>query len=200
MKITLETYYDQWHSELSDFRNALCVELGADDANSILRHEDILSQFSNNKFAEEIYKFSNGKWDKTVFDSIECIKIDNKIVGISGSAVTGNAVRILMHRYSLLSARAIVNTHTWHSGGTIDRHNHYAKNLNKKSIYFTIYEHNRTLNAFSDYLKQKKTNKNKPMLGKFDFLPEPMMFNNVLQTVFYHNIDPTYEFTTGDVK
>lgn len=199
MEITLDTYYDKWHPELTEFRKTLCMEIGAKNELSTLSHKNLHIQYANNNFAEEIYKFSNGKWNQTKFDAIECIKINGKIVGISGCAVNDNSVRILMHRYSLLSARPIANIYTWHENGTIDRHHNYAKSLDKKAIYFTIYEHNTTLKLFSDYLKQRKTNKRKPMLGKFDFFAEPVLFNNVLQTVFYYKIDQHYNFTIGDI-
>jgi hypothetical protein len=199
VKITLDTYYDKWHPELTEFRKTLCIELGADNELSTISHKALHAQYPNNKFAEEIYKFSNGKWTQTHFDAIECIKIDGKIVGMSGCAIHNNSIRILMHRYSLLSSRSTVNTYTWHENGTIDRHHNYAKLLDMKAIYFTIYEHNVTLKMFSNYLKQRKTNKKKPMLGEFDFLPKPMMFNNVLQTIFYYKIDKDYNFTVRDV-
>lgn len=49
------------------------------------------------------------------------------------------------------------------------------------------------------YLRKKKSNKNKPLLGKFDELPSKVMFNNTLQSVFYHLIDESYNFTEKDL-
>jgi hypothetical protein len=199
MDITIDTYYDKWDSNLSEFRKKLCIELGAKDELSELSHNQLLKEFSNSEFAEEIYKFSNRKWNQTHFDCIEAIKIDNSIVGISGCAAYKNSVRILMHRYSLLSARKLANTYTWHKNGVIDRHFEYAKSENKKVIFFTIYEHSKTLNTFSRYLRQRKSNKNKPLLGKFEYFNKPVLFNNVLQNVFYYKIDSTYNFNVEDI-
>lgn len=199
MTITFKTYTDKWHSDLTMFRNSVCQEFGAVDANENLTHKAAMEKYHGNDFAEEIYKFSVNKWEKTHFDTIETICINNQVVGMSGCAIHNNAVRILMHRYSLLSARQIANTYTWHRDGLIDRHLTFAKTLGKQAIFFTIYEHNATLNTFAMYLRKKKSNKNKPLLGKFDELPGKVMFNNTLQSVFYHLIDESYNFTEKDL-
>jgi hypothetical protein len=200
MLITFETYTDKWHYDITDFRNKVCQELGANDAQEMLSHKQTLEKYKKNNFAEEIYKFSNKKWDQTHFDSIETIKLESKIVGISGCAIYGNTVRILMHRYSLHSARLVANTYTWHKGGVIDRHLEYAIKNNKSALFFTIYEHNATLNTFVKYLRKKKYNKNKPLLGKFDELPGGAMVNNTMQSVFYYNIDSNYSFSEKDLQ
>lgn len=161
MTITFKTYTDKWHSDLTMFRNSVCQEFGAVDANENLTHKAAMEKYHGNDFAEEIYKFSVNKWEKTHFDTIETICINNQVVGMSGCAIHNNAVRILMHRYSLLSARQIANTYTWHRDGLIDRHLTFAKTLGKQAIFFTIYEHNATLNTFAMYLRKRnqiKTN------------------------------------------
>lgn len=196
--ITIERYYDKWDFDLTHFRHKVYNELGA-SASIDFSYNELVNKFYNNKFIEEIYKFSNKKWDKTYFDCIEAIKINDQIVGISGAAIHNNSVRILMHRYSLFEFRQIANNYTWHKDGVIDQHLDYAKNINKQAIFFTIYEHNKTLKVFSNYLKKRKSNKNKPLLGKFEYFNKPVLFNNTLQTIFYYKINSNYNFALKEI-
>lgn len=200
MSISFRTYTDKWHPDITEFRDLVCQEFGANDAQEVMSHKQAIEKYSGNDFAEEIYKFSIKKWEQTHFDAIEAICINDKVVGISGCAIHGETIRILMHRYSLLSARQEANKYTWHTNGVMDRHLSFAMQHSKRAIFFTIYEHNPTLNTFAMYLRKKKTNKNKPLLGKFDELPNPVLFNNTLQSVFYHLIDKTYNFTEKDLQ
>lgn len=192
--IRFVTYSDKWHGELTAFRDRVCIEHGAVDATSEQTHTQLMREFNFSDSAEEIYKFSNAKWRQTEFSAIEGLLWNDQLVSISGTQNYANCSRILMHRYTLNTHRTSLPDFTWHAGGFMDRHLANARALQKKAIFFTIYPHNRTLTVFANYLKQKKNNRNKPLLGKFDALPIPVLFKGVQQHVFYHLIDDSFVF------
>jgi hypothetical protein len=188
------TYQDKWHQSITRFRDKVCVEYGAKDSSSELTHSQLMREFDYSDFAEEIYKFSNAKWRQTEFENIEGLLLDGELVAISGSQNYEHCTRILMHRYTLNEFRKDIPDFTWHKDGFIDRHLRLAESKYKKAIFFTIYPHNKTLETFVNYLKQKKINSNKPLLGKFESLSSSILFKGVEQQVFYYLLDDSFIF------
>ena len=199
MDMEFKTYTDKWHPDIADFRDSVCRESGAADSREFLTHRQTMEKYDGNEHAEEIYKFSQEKWNKTEFDSIEAMLYRGKIVSISGCRSHDHSLRILMHRHTLHDFRQSTNRHVWQAGGFIERHLNDAVARGKSALFFTIYEHNITLKTLAAYFRKMKRNAHKPLLHKFQELNTDMLFNGVPQSIFYYLIDEQYCFTEKDL-
>ena len=175
------------------------MECGAANSSELLTHKQAMAKYVGNDGAEDIYKFSQHKWDNTDFDSIEAMLYQGKIISISGCRSHGSSLRMLMNRYTLQAFRRTSNKHVWQVGGFIDRHLNYAASQGKSALFFTIYEHNLTLKTLASYFRKRKKNQRKPLLDKFRALNTAVMFNGVPQSIFYYLIDDAYNFTEKDL-
>jgi len=199
MLLEWRTYLDKWHPDIGQFRDQVCKECGAPDSSESLTHKQTMARYGGNDGAQDIYKFSQHKWDKTEFDSIEAMLYQGQVVSISGCRAHDRSMRILMNRYTLRDFRSASNHHVWQVGGFIDRHLADATARGKAALFFTIHEHNLTLQTLAAYFRKRKTNQNKPLLHRFRELNTDMLFNGVHQSIFYYLIDEAYEFTERDL-
>lgn len=141
---------------LKVFRDrVLSEDLGVDPRNvhSINKRQQMLSVFSDHADVEDIYKFSDSKWDQVGFDEVLAVESGDQIVSIAGNKrYSGKILRLGMHYYTLKKYRANVRSVLWRDHGFVDfslrAHN------DASSFFISIFAHNKKLKAWAERLKQ----------------------------------------------
>lgn len=199
----IETIYDLSEPRILEFRKTIYHEdLQLDMA---LIHEDRPHKWWMANLppdvAEDAYKYCDRKWNTVMFDNIECIIEDGKIVGMSGCRTYGGYLRVSMHLYLLKKFRAKYPGIKYLDGGYFDRHLEYARSQNNIGIFFTVYPYSKKLKALiSNHTSRTISLVDKKYLKHMDKIEikGTFLFNDVPQTFFYYPIT-TGEFYPDDI-
>ena len=179
---------------ITSWRHQVCLENGAESnyldleiEKSVLKKE---YQSLPEKNVEEIFKYGNWKWKRTDFDILEVFQQDDQVVGLSGAKVVNGWLRTGMHLYTLKKYRKIYRSLFFKPEGFLERHVEFARNLNLKGVYYSIYPHNRALKTFINYMLEtdRSLSPNSPLGSTIKdsiYAGGPYKYNEVGQHFFY---------------
>ena len=185
---------DKWAEPLVTFRDEIIIENGGtieerkltiDRATRMLRHEDL-----GQDRAEEIFKYSDIKWDETPFDHILTATSDNCVIAMSGARKMNRWLRVGMHLYVLKRARREHRSLYWREGGFLQQHVTYAREHGLDGIFMSVFAHNKHLRAFVRYMNETARTLSphspiSPVIRDLIAHPEPVEINFVPQHIFY---------------
>jgi hypothetical protein len=177
------------------FREKVVTQDLKTDFNDLLRctsRGEIFEKYKFHPEFEEIYKFSQIKWEQSAFGSIYGLEIDDEIVSISGTKIYSDLfVRLGMNYYTLRKFRSSARSIMWRTNGFVDK---AIKQFPQNHFFITIYAHNAKLQAWSKKLTTRNnfgqmSVENKDIIDTlFKFKPIcQMRFNNVPQLLLHHS-------------
>ena len=187
MNITVKQI-DPFSQEVFNFRKEIIkVDEGNLDSSCLEKNIDRTSDMP-----EEVWKFSNRKWNKIGLTKLHGVFVDNDLAGISGCRVYGNdnLLRLGMHYYVLKKYRRTCRSWLWKPGGMLET---ALSDFEKIDYSFvTIYPHNSRLKKWCEALKrgtrygQIGNGKNHiNLLNSYTMRDKPISFNGVPQYVLY---------------
>lgn len=173
------------HNDVLTYRKAIANEWGYDDT---IVYEDMPRKvFPDTDGGEEVYKITDGKWNRVGFDAIIGLYCDNVLASTSGVKTYGDHTRVGMFYYTLRPYRKVIRSPLWRKDGMID---YVRDRMGMDKLFFTIYPHNNKLKSWCNALLR---NQNFGQLCKpvdqhiLDFKIHTSMvrFNNVDQLLAY---------------
>lgn len=182
--------FDQNNSDLREFRVRAVQECGGNLNDIYLSggYQKIINELKArgiHRF-EDIYKFTDEKWNMVKFDHIDALYFEKEIVCISGAKIYGKWARGAMFYFGLRKHRTQHASAFFRDEGGLDRLKEYSLSKGLEGIFISIYPHNSLLRGLSRRLKE---NKGIPTSGNINFIRElqfrgTFLFNNVHQDFF----------------
>lgn len=195
----IRAYSDSFHPDLTVFRERIYRE----DLNANTRYIHSSAPTGEIKAsvpaerAEDVYKFSFKKWNKTNFDRIYCVMDGGQVVGMSGTRKYGRYLRVSMHMYLLKRFRGKFINLKYLPGGYFERQVNYARELDLEAVFFSIFSHNdKTRALVINHTRRKISSdlRNLHYPADLQRLSEPVMFKDVPQHIFYLPLKGACEF------
>lgn len=196
----IETIFDVNDERLTKFRDTIFEEdLKLDKMHRSMPENDLKNNVKG-KIYEDAWKYSDDKWYRVGFDRIDAIIEDGEIVGMSGSRMYGDYMRISMHLYLLKRVRKKYPGIKYLKNGWFDRQLSYGKESNIKGLFFTVYAYSKKLQGLINNHRGKIIS----LVDKSHLLyindvhdVGEYMFNRVPQTFFYYKIND--EFSIDEI-
>lgn len=196
-----ETFFNPDAPQLTEFRKQVLLENGGteDLLRHSFRHREVMERFPDSNGAEDLYKFSKEKWEKTKFHSVEACLVDDRVVSISTcTVVSPRLMRILMFLYTLKDHRKTIRGHVFSEDGFFARHVTQARALGLPAVFLSVYPHSRKLEKHAANLGLFKRSLEKAPQPYLDEITELGTFQiqNVAQHVFAYRLAPEISWKT----
>jgi hypothetical protein len=177
---------------LTNFRKAVLQECNADvsDVFCNYTYTVLKEKYQNNLKFEDIYRYTNKKWNSTNFDHIDTYWVDNEISCISGAVLYNNWIKGAVYHYNLKKYSVQTRTLFFQDNGMLDRLIEYACDKNLDGVFISIYPHNYKLTSL---VNRMKNNLSIPTTGNLNKIRSMKYYgsnviNNVSQEIFYYPI------------
>lgn len=143
---------DKHHPDLTAFRIQSILECGGTEEFLNYDYKDVMNSNANRK--EDIWRFTNIKWNDTSFDHIDCHYADDvNITCISGAVIIGDWIKGAVYHFGLRKYAKQYPSRLFWDGGFLDRLKEYALDNNKLGIFITIFPHEPRLKTLCKKLK-----------------------------------------------
>lgn len=149
-------------SQLFDFRKKVIYEDCKNFPSDVLENKykfNILKNIVNNETFEDGYRFTYLKFIETEWYQLLGQFFQNEMVAFSGSILHDRYLKVGVFHYFLKKYRHIseLRGSLFRKDGFIDTHIKLSSfNINLKGVFFTVYTHNKQLQRYVNYLKEKK--------------------------------------------
>lgn len=182
--------FDQNNVDLRKFRVQAIQECGGTSSDIHLNggYKKIISELKTRELDrfEDIYKYTDEKWNQVEFDHIDTLYLENEIVCISGVKIYGKWARGAMFYFGLKEHRIRHASAFFRDNGGLDRLKEYSLSKGSDGIFISIYPHNNPLRVLSRRLKE---NRGIPTSGNIKSIRElrfrgTHVFNGVEQDFF----------------
>lgn len=174
-------------NEVYNFRKEIiCDEEGADQS-----YLDVSYKYDKS-IPEEVWKFSQQKWNSLALDSLHGVFFNGELAAISGSKLYGkdkNFLRTGMMYYILKRFRNVIRSPLWANNGLLETSVSEYPFIDYSFI--SIYPHNHKLKAWVEAFSRKERlgqlgdNSHISTLKSFQKFESEIQFNNVNQSIFY---------------
>ena len=207
MKPVIQRFLDPLDKKISAFRQKVCLENGADPDYFSLRlsyqeTKHYVSKLKKPADFEEIWKFGHANWEKTDFESLECLMESGKnspVAGLSGArlytADRENFLRVCMRFYILKGMRRTHGNSQFCKGGLFEKHIERAKEIGSvKSLFMSVYPYNSKLKAHVKNLSQRRISPGRAKANALHYAlklqpaPKPILFHSVPQHLFFYSL------------
>lgn len=194
--MNIKRIYNKNHDDLYKFRISAIEECGGD-----ARHVMMQSSYDNivkvlNRYGatrtEDIYRFTEGKWNSTEFDFIDChYANDGNISNISGAKQYNSWLRFGIYHFGLKKYSNQYPSILFQPNGHLQRVIQYGIENQLTGVFINIYPHTRRLYALCRALKSGTSI---PTTGDINLIrmlkyAGTYTFNNVEQEFFTVNLN-----------
>jgi hypothetical protein len=184
--------FNKEDNNLLAFRRNVILECNGDplDAEVDYFYSKLKEKYKNNPKIEDIYRYTNKKWNETNFDHVDTYWINNEISCISGSVIYNNWIKGAVYHYNLKKYSVQTRTLFFQDNGMLDRLIEYANDKNLDGVFISIYPHNYKLSAL---VTRMKNDLSIPTTGNLNKIRSMKYYgsnviNNVSQEIFYYPI------------
>lgn len=184
--------FDKNDINLYKFRENVIKECGGTSGDVLIDYtlSKLKQKYPNNLKIEDLYRYTNKKWNLTNFDHIDTYWIDNEISCISGAVLYNNWIKGAVYHYNLKKYSVQNRTLFFQDNGMLDRLINYAVDKDLDGVFISIYPHNYKLNAL---VHRMKNNQSIPTTGNLEKIRSMKYYgskiiNNVQQEIFYYKI------------
>ena len=156
--MNIKRIYNKNHDDLYKFRISAIEECGGNARHIMMSTPypnivKVLNEYGANRI-EDIYRFTEGKWNSTEFDHIDCHYADDgKITSISGALQYGQWMRGGIYHFALKEYTKKYPSRLFWKQGHLERLHSYALEKGLNGVFISIYPHNRRLQALCKKLK-----------------------------------------------
>lgn len=151
----MKRIFDKHHPDLIEFRERAIIECGGTKEHlTYTGYHSKFMQMLDVKRKEDIYRFTDEKWNRTEFDHIDCHYADDgKITSISGALQYGQWMRGGIYHFALKEYTKKYPSRLFWKQGHLERLYSYALEKDLNGVFISIYPHDRRLQALCKKLK-----------------------------------------------
>jgi hypothetical protein len=156
--MNIKRIYNKNYNDLYKFRISAIEECGGNAKHVIMQssHKNIikvLKEYGVHRI-EDIYRFTNSKWQTTDFDFIDAhYAEDGNITNISGAKQYNNWLRGGIYHFGLKAYSKQYPSVLFQNNGHLQRLIDYCKEENLNGVFISIYPHTTRLQALCRALK-----------------------------------------------
>jgi len=152
---TLPKYLRQFnkhHPDITKFRISAIEECGGNKEYLNYSYEQVMNSDAHRK--EDIWRFTDIKWNETDFDHIDChYGEDGNITCISGAVIIGDWIKGAVYHFGLRKYAKQYPSRLFWPDGLLDRLIEYAEISYKLGVFITIFPHEPRLKTLCKKLK-----------------------------------------------